>query len=359
MTCYSPLIRIAKDFKWCDTSITLKIVGPSDYGGEEHFYEFYNSMEHYIREHFPQKEWKNLVYQRIPCGKCRGCRLDYSKEWATRCTLEASMWNHNWFVTMTYDEEHKPYKDEFTDDKGITWTDPGTWNGYLKPIDVMLFHKRLRQHLSRHFNHEGYRFYYCGEYGETYERPHYHELMFNMPIDCRDLKYLRMSKSGFPIFECKWLSDTWGKGLVTVQEYHWSAAAYTARYIMKKQTGDYSSEYYAMRGQTPEMVNMSRMPGIARMFYEQHKNEIYDLDEIIMKVGKDTVKSLKPPKYYDRCYDIDYPEDMARIKKIRQDNANEAEKLKMSKTSLTLLKQLQLEERNLEARTKILKKTEF
>ena len=78
-----------------------------------------------------------------------------------------------------------------------------------------------------------------------------------------------------------------------------------------------------------------------------------------MKVGKDTVKSLKPPKYYDRCYDIDYPEDMARIKKIRQDNANEAEKLKMSKTSLTLLKQLQLEERNLEARTKILKKTEF
>lgn len=47
------------------------------------------------------------------------------KKWATRCVLEASMWSENYFVTLTYDEEHKPKTDEMYDDSGHVYCDPG------------------------------------------------------------------------------------------------------------------------------------------------------------------------------------------------------------------------------------------
>ena len=38
----------------------------------------------------------------VPCGQCIGCRLDYSREWANRCLLEATYHDSNYFVTLTY-----------------------------------------------------------------------------------------------------------------------------------------------------------------------------------------------------------------------------------------------------------------
>ena len=45
----------------------------------------------------------------IPCGKCSGCRLQKSREWANRCMLELQYHKSSYFVTLTYDEEHVPY----------------------------------------------------------------------------------------------------------------------------------------------------------------------------------------------------------------------------------------------------------
>lgn len=281
------------------------------------------------------------------------------KKWATRCVLEASMYPENYFITLTYDEEHKPYSDEFTDDKGRTYTDPGdgSWNGYLEPRDVQLFMKRLRKRWKKDFDHDNIRFFGCGEYGEKYARPHYHILMFNFPIPAEWLKFDKINKKGTPCYKCDVIEkEIWGKGIVTINEFCWSAAAYTARYVMKKQNGEYSSQYYAEKGQTKEFVRMSRMPGIARDFYEQHKNEIYDLDEIILKTGKETVRAIKPPSYYDSLYDVEYPEDMQRIKEKRKELANQSKQVKMSKTSLTQLKQLALEESNQKLKAKALKR---
>ena len=44
----------------------------------------------------------------IPCGHCIGCRIERQNAWAFRCMAEASMHEHNWFATLTYDEEHCP-----------------------------------------------------------------------------------------------------------------------------------------------------------------------------------------------------------------------------------------------------------
>lgn len=280
------------------------------------------------------------------------------KKWATRCVLEASMWSENYFITLTYDEEHKPYTDEMEDDEGHIYCDPGdgSWNGYLQPRDLTLFMKKLRKYWKKEFDHDNIRFFACGEYGEKYSRPHYHILMFNLPIPAEWLHLDHINKKGSACYTCPTIEKIWGNGIVCVNEFCWSAAAYTARYVTKKINGPTSSQHYASRGQTKEFVRMSRMPGIARDFYEQHKDEIYDLDEIILKTGKETVRTIKPPSYYDRLYDVDYPEDMQRIKDKRKELATEAQKVKQSKTSLSQLKQLALEESNQKLRAKALKR---
>lgn len=362
VSCKKPLIRIAKQL-WNGETSTIRIVGATDPGFDK-FYEYYK-----FQQELADKSHERIIYQRIPCGKCIGCKLDYSKEWATRCTLEASCYKHNWFITYTYDPKHVPKKEEFYDKEGHVFTEPSNdhWSGYLEPEHMVLFHKRLRQYLVRQYNHVGMRFFMCGEYGgppkklpgnrmsEGY-RPHYHEIAFNMPIDIRTLKFVKMNEKGFPIFECDWLTELWGMGIVTVQEFCWSAAAYTARYCTKKITGDIAPLHYCSRGQTPEFIRMSRMPGIGHQFYEMHKGEIYDLDEIILKVGKEEVRSIKPAKYYDRLYDVEYPDDMKRIKQIRKEKGEALERIKMTNTSLTLLKQLELEERSLIDKTKSLRR---
>ena len=44
----------------------------------------------------------------IPCGRCIGCRLDYSRSWADRMMLELdSCQGKGIFLTLTYDNDHE------------------------------------------------------------------------------------------------------------------------------------------------------------------------------------------------------------------------------------------------------------
>lgn len=45
----------------------------------------------------------------VPCGQCIGCRLEYSRKWAIRCTHEASLYDRNCFITLTYDDRSVMY----------------------------------------------------------------------------------------------------------------------------------------------------------------------------------------------------------------------------------------------------------
>ena len=45
---------------------------------------------------------------RVPCGRCIGCRLDYSIDWATRCVNESSLYSDNCFITLTYSDSNLP-----------------------------------------------------------------------------------------------------------------------------------------------------------------------------------------------------------------------------------------------------------
>ena len=299
---------------------------------------------------------KYVSYQKIPCGHCMSCRLNHSKQWATRCMLEAESWDENWFITLTYDDEHHEIPDEFTDKNGITWTNDGSWNGCLKPKDLTNFNKSLREYYRTTYNHIGIRFFACGEYGTESGRNHFHEILFNLPISPFDLKYYKTTSDGNILYTCDKIAKIWGKGYVVIGHFNWSTAAYVARYVTKKFTGETSDLHYGVLGQIPEFSRSSNRPGIARWYYEKYRDKLYENDELIVKTCKDTTIITKPPKYFDKLYDIDYPDDMEKIKLRRQFEAEQAQRVKDYTTTLSREKQLLVEERELELKTKILKR---
>lgn len=361
MMCSHPFIRVAYKPPWAEKSETLKIIGSLNNGDLKLFQQMDECNKSYpdTKEDWEPTTGKKLKlkyvsYQQIPCGHCMSCRLKYSKTWATRCVLESMSWTENWFITLTYNEEHHKIPEYFEDKNGHTWVNDGSWNGCLKPEDLQKFNKDVREYYRKHYNHIGIRFYACGEYGTKSQRDHFHELMFNFPLKPSQLKYYKTTFDGNVLYTCQELEKIWGKGFVTIGHMNWSTAAYVARYVTKKWTGNTSEIIYGLRGQIPEFCRMSNRPGIGRKYYEEHKEEIYNTDEIIMQKYNMQTITLKPPKYYDSLYDIDYPEDMERIKNARQREAIETQKLKDYTTTLSREEQLELEERDLLTRTKSL-----
>lgn len=74
---------------------------------------------------------------------------------------------------------------------------------------------------------------------------------------------------------------------------------------------------------------------------------------VIKKYGGGTIK-VKPPKYYDKLYDITNHEDLERLKKKRLANAERINHLRDSQTTLHRKEQLQLTEQSKIAQSKLL-----
>lgn len=99
-----------------------------------------------------------LGYLEVPCGKCLACRIGHSREWQLRLIQELYFWKDAVFTTLTYRDECLPKY--YSLDKS----------------DLQKFFKRLRHEVSP------IRYYACGEYGEQYDRPHYHAIIFGLSV---------------------------------------------------------------------------------------------------------------------------------------------------------------------------------
>lgn len=249
----------------------------------------------------------------IPCGQCISCRLNKSRDWANRVMCEASEYENNYFITLTYSDEYLPIKRIYNEETGEIIT------GFtLKKEDLEKFNHDLRQYWERKFKHTGIRYYECGEYGssENTERPHYHCIIFNLPY-LNDLKLYKANAIGDNLYTSETITKIWKKGYVVIGEVTWDSAAYVARYVMKKKYGKAADEYYRSQAKIPEFTTMSRMPGIGRNYYEDNKMRIYTTDEVFIK-GRDKVISTKPSKYFDRLFEQDKPDLYKEIKKSRE-----------------------------------------
>lgn len=323
MGCKQPLIRVEnlnKIEKTIDGKQMFKvtIVKPHD---EHESIEMINS-------------YKRLGYKYtlIPCKRCIGCRLDYSREWANRGYLEAKNWEQNYFVTLTYNNEHLPK------------------NQSLQPKEFSNFIKRLRRELDyKNIQHAGIRFMGCGEYGsdKNTKRPHYHVILFNCKLPIETF-YNPTIINNAMYYNNTIIEKCWKNGFSNITDVTWNNIAYTARYITKKIYGKEAKEAY--KDLEPEFFRTSRNPGIAGYYYNDHADEIYQNDEIIIRNKKGSISS-KPPKYFDKLLEKDNPELLEEIKKTRRKRQKESDKVKAKQTTLTKLQQLAVEERTLENRT--------
>lgn len=280
---------------------------------------------------------------RVPCGQCVGCRLDYSRDWATRIMLEAREYEDNYFVTLTYAPEHLPLK-------AVVNTETGEYieGATLVPDHVKKFMKDLRRHWEYHYHHKGIRFYLCGEYGELSGRPHYHICVFNLPLPEGALLPFFLNEMHQQVYLCPEIQAIWKRGNVSVGSLTWDSAAYVARYMLKKVKGSMALQEYAMQAKESEFSRMSRRPGIGLAYYEKNKGKIYDVDEIVLA----DARVVRPPKYYDRLFDLDSPEAMAAIKEKRKESALAAQAVAAQKTTLSYDEQLAVKERNHQGRIK-------
>lgn len=291
------------------------------------------------RSPYAQRVIKDFI--EIPCGKCYGCRMQYAREWADRCMLELQDHDDSYFVTLTYDNDNLPlndFIDPVTGEIGKTAT--------LDKRDMQLFFKRLRKACESRGDANKIRYFMCGEYGSETYRPHYHAIIYGLRLD--DLVEYKKNELGQQLYNSEFLQKIWPHGFVVIGEVTWDSCCYTARYILKKQIGQ-TSEVYERYNFVPEYTAMSRRPGIARKYYDEHKDEIYKYDAIHIST-KFGGKALKPPKYYDKLFDVEYPEESKFMKEHRRRMAELTNQIKDRLTSLNYLDRLEVEERALKSR---------
>lgn len=277
----------------------------------------------------------------VGCGKCIGCRLERSRQWAVRCMHEAQMNEDrrgNCFVTLTFDDHHLYKRDNpYTVDKR----------------DHQLFLKNLRERFvpvcpykntpenkllrKQWFRENGIKFYMCGEYGSLNMRPHYHLLLFNHDFEDKTLWKIN---NGQRLYRSETLEKLWPYGYSSIGAVTFESAAYVARYIMKKQNGEEAERFKVkeVNGQLvecrhyevvdpdtgelfniePEYTCMSRADAIGKEWFENFGKDVLNNDYITVR----GVKS-RPPSYYDRLAEKLDPEAFDLVKMARSEKARD------------------------------------
>lgn len=367
MPCYKPMLAVP----YCISQETGKVQ-----------YKFREKLHDsgQLGEVVQLKDGKYYPIKSLPCGKCIGCRLDYSREWAIRCTLEMQDFDPEqcWFVTLTYDDFHVPtsrycllgkdywYKQGITVHNGIAYDLYGyelpldDLSGLSSPLGVSLtlrpkhlqdFIKRLRWYVSDRYGQQ-VRFYACGEYGSKTARPHYHLIIYGLPLQPFGADAWQSVKNGNTVHECAELEKIWKQGNVIVGRCTYESCGYVARYMLKKKKGHYL-EFYQSFNLVPEFTRMSLKPGIGQRYYDAHAREIYDNDEIYLETEKRGIK-CKPPRYFDIRAADEFPAVFENLKDERSDASIFAMMAKEAVAGLPIAEILRAQEESRKFKTKVL-----
>lgn len=292
----------------------------------------------------------------IPCGHCIGCRLEYSRQWANRLMLELKYHDSAYFVTLTYNNDHVPKSDFVNEETGEVLE-----SLTLCKRDCQLFMKRLR----KAFPDDKIRFYLCGEYGPETFRPHYHAIIFGLHLtDLKPWRYNHSEKKVCLYYRSDSLERCWSVkdntgiyqpiGNVEITYVNWDTCAYTARYVTKKLYGD-GAAFYEIFNLEPPFSLMSRKPGIGRQYYDDNPN-IFESDYICLAT-EDRGLKFKPPKYYEKLFELVDPSEAQVRKETKKAMAKAALAFELDSTTNSYRELLDIKERAHEKRAKKLKRS--
>lgn len=253
----------------------------------------------------------------VSCGQCVGCRLERSRQWAVRCVHEAQLHKENCFITLTYRGEElvEKYLHSYHKRTGFP-----VFAGTLYKRHFQDFIRRLRRFMGS----ERIAYFHSGEYGDEYRRPHYHALIFGMDWPDKVPHKSAAGNSG-RLFTSAALERLWGHGFCTTGALTFESAAYCARYIMKKITGDLAVSHYErvcietgeIRGLLPEYCTMSLKPAIGLEWFNKFREDVYPSDEVIVRG-----KACNPPRFYDKVLKREDGESYDAVKAARQEQGN-------------------------------------
>lgn len=238
----------------------------------------------------------NIPFVEVGCGKCLECKQQQSSMWSDRCVFEAMQHEHNYFLTLTYDDLHVPL------------------DGCLKQEHMQKFLKRLRKYFSEKLNQNNIRYFYVAEYGGNSLRPHYHLILFNCYIPDlsstfelleADGRYHKHNRPGSrsSLKYSRIIYDLWqNQGMISVDEFNYNTAAYVAGYVNKKV--DEKHNYFIKKfNLTPEFHRMSTNPGIGAGYFTP---ELFNKSCLIVPRSGGAKHSV-PPRYFEKLLDKDYP----------------------------------------------------
>ena len=317
--CKAPLARAEK---LGETYINKK-------GGISYKCDFFSWRDFEENPQYYKMKYKKV--DMIPCGQCVECRLNHARDKANQMILEKAMYPEEecWFITLTYSDENIPFHKTCNVDTGEIKEGVS-----LDKSDAQKFIKRLRDNYQRKYNvPPGYiRYVLVGEYGSNTHRPHYHAIIYGLPLDQTKLKKYKINELGQTIWTHKEIESIWGKGFVSIGRVTWESCCYVARYMMKKQYGN-NKWYYNECGCIPEFITQSLKPAIGRNYLLENLENIQKTDEIPI-VNKSTLQKVKPPKSFDNYMKEHFPELFEKTQEKRKKMAESAERIKNMLTDL-------------------------
>jgi len=222
----------------------------------------------------------------VPCNKCIGCLKDKQKRWVYRLQRECSTSDYQLFVTLTYNPNSVPLllNPTLSKDKQVIVR----YEDYVKrkqivdceqtlyPIDLTNYFKRLRKCGLQ------FKYFACGEYGDQFNRPHYHIAFF-----------FSTESFSVDVFAslCK---ELWKFGDVDVQPLIDARITYITKYLLKSDLESAPNSFVV------QCFNRSShglgLQGFMKD-YEYYKH--YDrTDDFIKQVQLDNGSLIPVPRYF-------------------------------------------------------------
>lgn len=236
------------------------------------------------------------------CGRCFNCVARRASSWSFRLFYHGLNSDMAYFVTLTYDEAHVPrtpngYKtlvrSKRRRPKGVKWP-PHPHDEFA----IQGFFKRLR-FAAFGSSQSKLKYYVCGEYGGHSFRPHYHALIFDLPLEFlvgADAKFValeQLSLDGKVPYRC----PSWSFGHITVGEVNGASIGYTLKYMQKP----HRIPLHRNDDRCPEFANMSKGLGLSYLTANMVAWHKADLTER-MYCSMDGKKICMPRYYKDKMY---------------------------------------------------------
>lgn len=236
--------------------------------------------------YYPWEPKGAVVGRPFACGRCHGCKLERARQWGVRCVHEASLYEENTFITLTY--------------KDAKWSlEYEHFQEFMKALRVMV-PPVLRK----------IRYFVAGEYGEQNSRAHFHACLFNWRFP--DQVYLRKSPSGYRLYRSAILESLWPHGFSSIGDVTYESAAYVAKYCMKVMKSEEdegktvildpdTGEIFERRR---EFLKMSLKPsadgvpgGLGGAWIDRYLWDVYPSGKVVVNGVEQ-----RAPRYYDKIF---------------------------------------------------------